>query len=45
MIVMPESTPDIKVDAVKLARRRGGARRPSHDDAYAKALELEKPRS
>ena len=39
VIVMPESTPDIKVDAVK---RRGGEvvlAGSSYDDAYAKALE------
>ena len=42
VIVMPESTPGIKVDAVK---RRGGEvvlAGASYDDAYAKALELEK---
>ena len=42
VIVMPESTPGIKVDAVK---RRGGEvvlAGSSYDDAYAKALELEK---
>ncbi len=42
VIVMPETTPAIKVDAV---RRRGGEvvlAGSSYDDAYAKALELEK---
>ena len=42
VIVMPESTPNIKVDAV---RRRGGEvvlAGSSYDDAYAHALELEK---
>ena len=42
VIVMPESTPGIKVEAVK---RRGGEvvlAGSSYDDAYAKALELEK---
>ncbi len=42
VIVMPESTPGIKIDAV---RRRGGEvvlAGSSYDDAYAKALELEK---
>jgi threonine dehydratase len=42
VIVMPESTPDIKVQAV---RNRGGEvvlAGASFDDAYAKAVELEK---
>ena len=42
VIVMPESTPGIKIDAVK---QRGGEvvlAGASYDDAYAKALELEK---
>ena len=42
VIVMPETTPQIKIDAV---RRRGGEvvlAGSSYDDAYAKALELEK---
>ncbi len=42
VIVMPETTPAIKIDAV---RRRGGEvvlAGSSYDDAYAKALELEK---
>ncbi len=42
VIVMPESTPGIKVEAVK---SRGGEvvlAGSSYDDAYAKALELEK---
>src|SRR5574343_451701 len=42
VIVMPETTPAIKIDAV---RRRGGEvvlAGSSYDEAYAKALELEK---
>ena len=42
VIVMPESTPNIKIEAVK---RRGGEvvlAGASYDDAYAHALELEK---
>ena len=42
VIVMPETTPAIKIEAV---RRRGGEvvlAGTSYDDAYAKALELEK---
>ena len=42
VIVMPETTPAIKIEAV---RRRGGEvvlAGSSYDDAYAKALELEK---
>ena len=42
VIVMPETTPAIKIDAV---RRRGGEvvlAGSSYDDAYAKAVELEK---
>ena len=42
VIVMPESTPGIKIDAV---RRRGGEvvlAGSSYDDAYARAVELEK---
>jgi threonine dehydratase len=45
VIVMPTSTPGIKVDAVK---SRGGEVvlfGDSYDEAYAHALELENPRS
>ena len=45
VIVMPVSTPGIKVDAV---RRRGGEvvlHGDSYDEAYAHALELENPRN
>jgi threonine dehydratase len=41
VIVMPTTTPQIKIDAVR-PRRRSRAGGESYDDAYAHALELEK---